>query len=101
MEVETIHDMDIENLNGELKAARVPVSKTDKRKAVDNTNCPDTGASITIAGKSLMKKMGLNNNNLIRDNTKVSAAEGSTIKVWGFIPVKLRVGQCGGSERGQ
>merc|ERR1712082_480991 len=27
----------------------------------------------------------------MRDYTKVSAAEGSTIKIWGFLPVKLHV----------
>ena len=38
-----------------------------------------------------MKKMGLMVNNLLRDNTKVSAAEGSFIRVLGFLPVKLWV----------
>merc|ERR1712082_103161 len=78
---------------------RVPVTKANMRKAVDNTNCPDTGASITIGGKNLMRKLGLNNDNLMRDHTKVSAAEGSTIKVWGFLPVKLRVVDSAGGVR--
>ena len=52
-------------MGNSVKAPREPITKANMRKAVDNTNCPDTGASITIAGKSLMKKMGLNNNNLI------------------------------------
>merc|ERR1712237_275209 len=43
--------------------------------------------------------MGLNNNNLMRDNTKVSAAKGSTIKVWRFMPVKLRVTDSVGGVR--
>ena len=38
-----------------------------------------------------MKKMGLTVDNLLKDKTRVSAAEGTTIKVWGFIPVKLKV----------
>ena len=37
-----------------------------------------------------MKKMVLNNDNLLRDNTRLYAAKGTSIKVWGFIPVKLR-----------
>ena len=38
-----------------------------------------------------MKKMGLMVNNFQKDHTKVSAMEGSAIKVLGFIPLKLRV----------
>merc|ERR1712239_60405 len=89
----------MENVGNVLKVPRVLVTRADMRKAMDNTNCPDTGASITLGGKSLMKKMGLNNDNLMRDNTKVSAAERSTIKVWGFIPVKLRVVDSVGGVR--
>merc|ERR1712082_464187 len=99
MEVETLHDVIVDNSNGQLRAARVPVEKANQRKAVDNTNFPDTGASITIGGKILMKKLGLTNDNLLRDNTKVSAAEGSSIKLWGFIPVKLRVRDGAGGVR--
>ena len=61
------------------------------RKAVDNTNCLDTGASITLVGRSLMKKMNLTPRNLFKDNTRVSAGEGSCIKVLGFLPAKLRI----------
>ena len=46
---------------------------------------------MTISGRNLMKKMGLTVDNLLKDKTRVSAAEGTTIKVWGFIPVKLKV----------
>ena len=61
------------------------------RKAVDSINCPDTGASITLAGRPLMKKMNLTPKNLYKDNTRVSAAKGSLIKVLSLIPVKLRI----------
>ena len=57
---------------------------------VETNNCPDTGASISFTGSSLVKKMGITQDNLVQDNTRVSAAEGSTIKVWGFIPVKFK-----------
>ena len=73
----------------------LPIQKSEcetlKRMAMDNTNCPYTGASITIVCKRLMKKMVLTNVNLHRDNTRVSAMEGSTIKVLGFIPLSLKV----------
>ena len=46
-----------------------------------------------------MKKLGLTNDNLLRDNTKVSAAEGSKIKLWGFIPVTLQVCDGAGGVR--
>ena len=38
-----------------------------------------------------MKKMGLNSSNLLKNNTKVAAAEESTIKVIGFISVNLSI----------
>ena len=38
-----------------------------------------------------MKKMRITQDNLVQDNTSVSAAEGSTIRVWGFLPMKFRV----------
>merc|ERR1712082_145714 len=52
-----------------------------------------------IGGKNLMRKLGLNNDNLMRDHTNVSAAEGSAIKVWGFLPVKLHVVDSAGGVR--
>ena len=78
LEIETLHDI-------ELKIDDYSVRRTREQ----SPNCPDTGVSVTISGKSLMNKMGLTNNNLMRDNTRVSAAEGTSIKVWGFVPVKL------------
>ena len=38
-----------------------------------------------------MKKMGITQDNLVQDNTRVSAAKGTSIKVWGFLPVILQV----------
>merc|ERR1712082_100512 len=99
MEVEMLHNVTVDNNNGQLRAPRVPVEKANMRMAVDNTNCPDTGASITIGGKILMKQLGLTNENLLRDNTKVSEAEGSMIKLWGFITVTLRVRDGAGGVR--
>ena len=86
LEVEMLHEVDM-NFNGN----NIMAAKENRRRAMDSTNCLDTGASITLTGKNLMKKMGLNSNNLLKDNTRVSAAEGSTIKVIGFIPVKLKL----------
>ena len=40
---------------------------------MDNNSCLDVSALTTIAGKNLMKKMGLTVNNLHKDHTKVSA----------------------------
>ena len=99
LEVKTLHDV-IMNFNEDsVRPAREPITKQNKGLAVDSTNCPDTGASVTIADKNLMKKMGLTKDNLLKDNTRISAAEGTSIKVWGFIPVKLRVRDKGGEVR--
>merc|ERR1712082_107582 len=99
MEVETLHDVTVDNTNGQVRAPKVPINKADQRRTVDNTNCPDTGASITIGGKLLMKKLGLTGENLLKDNTTVSAAEGSDIRLLGFIPVTLRVRDEAGGVR--
>ena len=57
LEEETLHDMDI---NGKsVMVAKDPVTSENRRTAMDNTNCPDTGTSITLAGRNLMKKMRL------------------------------------------
>ena len=42
--------MELKVDNNSVKKPRVPITKKDKRVAVDNTNCPDTGASVTISG---------------------------------------------------
>ena len=96
LEIETLHGVEIKTEDGGVKTAKIPITRQDRRRVVETNNCPDTGASITISGRSLMKKMGITQDNLVQDNTRVSAAEGSTIKVWGFLPVKLKVmGQKG------
>ena len=46
-----------------------------------------------------MKKMGLTHNNLHRDKTNMLAAEGTRIKVLGFIPVQLKVKDNAGEEQ--
>ena len=83
--------MEIRNDDRKVRRAKVPILKKDKIKVVENNNCPDTGASISLARRSLMKKMGITQDNLVQDNTSVSAAEGSTISVSGFLPMKFRV----------
>ena len=52
MEIETLHEINMDNTNNNITPARDPITASDKRKATDKTNCPDTGASITIAGRA-------------------------------------------------
>ena len=91
LEIETLHGIKVQDNFGGVKRAKVPIEKKDQIRVVENNNCPDTGASISLAGRSLMKKMGVTQDNLILENTSVSAAEGSTIRVWGFLPMKFKV----------
>ena len=42
-----------------------------------------------------MKKMNLTPRNLFKDTNRVSAAEGSRIKVLGFLPAKFRIQKVG------
>ena len=99
LEVEMLHEVDMNIKGNSVRPAREPIMKENKRLTLDNTNCPETGALVTITGKNLMKKMGLNNDILLRDNTRISATEGTSIKVWGFIPIKLRVKDKEGEVR--
>ena len=58
---------------------------------MDSSNCPDTGATITVTGRHTTKKMGLKGSGLHRDQTRCSTADRSPLKMLGFIPVKIRV----------
>ena len=63
----------------------------NKRFMMDSSNCPDTGATITVTGRHTTKKMGLKGSDLHRDQTRCSTADKSPLKMLGFIPVKIRV----------
>ena len=58
---------------------------------MDSSNCPDTGATITVTGRHTTKKMGLKGSGLHRDQTRCSTADKSPLKMLGFILVKIRV----------
>ena len=77
----TLHGIQLQDSFGSVKMPKVPIVKRNQIRVVEKNNCPDKGASISLAGRSLMKKMGVTQDNLILDNTSVSAAEGSTIRV--------------------
>ena len=81
-----------------LGPAKEPVTAPNKRTMVDTTNCLDTGATIFMSGQHTMQKMGLNVANLHRDQTKCSSADGSPLKILGFIPVIIRVNDSKGCE---
>ena len=89
LEIKTLHGVEIKNDDGGIRRAKVPITKENKRKMVETNNCPDTGASVSISSRNLMRKMGITQDNLIQD--RVAAAEGSTIKAWGFLPVKMKI----------
>ena len=79
LEIETLHGVQLQDSYGGMKMPKVPIVKTNQIRVVENNNCPDTGSTISLAGRSLMKKMGVVQDNLITDNCTVRAAEGTTI----------------------
>ena len=83
--------MDLDWTGNSVVIAKEPITVPNKRFTTDTSNCPDTEATITVTGKHVMKKMGLRVINLHRDQTRCSTADGSPLKMLGFIPVKLRV----------
>ena len=91
LEIETLHSVDLDWTGNSVVIAKKPITAPNKRFTVDTSNCPDTGATITVTGKHVMKRMGLKNINLHRDQTRCSTADGSPLKMLGFIPIKLRV----------
>ena len=68
-----------------------PVTAPSKRTLLDASNWPDTGATILLTGLHQMKKMGLRSANLYKDTTRCSTADGTPLKILGFIPVLVRV----------
>ena len=74
-----------------MRVAKDPIVADNRRVTTDTSNCPDTGATISVTGRHVMKKMGLQKNNLHKDDTHCSTADGSPLKMLGFIPVKLKV----------
>ena len=58
----------------------------------------DSGANIMVSGNHTMKKMGQKLSNLHKHQTRCSTADGSPLKMLGFIPVKIRVKDSEGQK---
>ena len=84
---------------GSVRVAKEPVSAPSKRTMVDTSDCPDTGATIMVLGKHMMKEMGLKMTNLHRNQTRCFTADGSPLKMLGFITVKIRVKDSEGQKQ--
>ena len=53
---------------------------------------PDSGASICLGGPNLLKKLHVNNDNLIRCNKNITAVGGTKLKCKGWVPLKFVTG---------
>ena len=82
--METLHSMDLDWFGNTVKIAKKNITAPNKRHRTDTSNCPDTGATITVAEKHTMKKIGLQISNLHRDQKRCSTADGSPLKMLGF-----------------
>ena len=47
VEVETLHNINMDFNRNSITATKEQINKENKRLAMDNTNCPDTGVLIT------------------------------------------------------
>ena len=68
-----------------------PVDAPNKKTLLDTNNCPDTGATIFLTGIHQMKRMGLCRANLYKDETRCTTADGTWLKILGFILILVRV----------
>ena len=60
-------------------------------KATKSTGIADTGASVTCAGKNIMRRMGLEEKHLIPTTTIIRVASQAKLTVLGMIPVSVQV----------
>ena len=47
LDIETLHDISLNIDENSMRKPKEPITKQDKRLAVDNTNCPNPEASVT------------------------------------------------------
>ena len=62
-----------------------------KLRAVKEVGLADTGASVTCAGPSLLRKLGLQSENLCPTKTVIRVASGTQLTVLGMIPATVQV----------
>ena len=80
--------MDLDWFGNSVKIAKKPVTAPNKRQRTNTLNCPGTGATITLAEKHTMKKIGLQISNLHRVQIICSTADGSPLKMLRFTTCK-------------
>ena len=86
--METLHSMDLDWFGNAIKIAKKNITGPNKRHRTNSSNCHDTGATITVAEKHTMKKIGLQISSLHRDQIICSTADGSSLKMLGFTTCK-------------
>ena len=91
LEIETNHCVDMSHPFDTVQFPKEPVTAPNKRTLLDTNNCPDTGVTIFLTRLHTMKRMGLRSANLYKDQTRCSTADGTPLKILGFIPVLVRV----------
>ena len=91
LEIETNHCVDMATIDDTVQFPKEPVTAPNKRTLLDTNNCPDTGATIFLTGIHQMQRMGLSRANLYKDQTRCTTADGTPLKILGFIPVLVRV----------
>ena len=79
------------------KLSSNPSHIPDKTKYVKAVGVADTGASVLCAGKSIMRRMGVEEKQLCPTNTIIRVANQIRLNVLGMVPVTVQV--VGHSER--
>ena len=95
IKVETLHNIQIQTRG--FRLAKNPVAKSGL--SAESKSIPDTGAEINLAGRSLMRAMGVGPENLHKNNQKCMAVGNHPLEMLGFLPVTISTEDTDGKLR--
>ena len=89
------------NLVDEIPATLTPLSNAPQHQNIPTEMdiFPDSGASICLAGPQHLRKLGIDERNLIQCTKQVTAVGGSKLTCHGYIPVLFEIGQHSTKQR--
>ena len=92
--IQTLHGIEVQTRG--LRLAKSPI--TDSR-ITEHSVLPDTGAQINLAGRPLMRAMGILPQNLHKNNQRCMAVGNHPLDMLGFLPVMVSTLDTDGERR--
>ena len=74
-------------------SAEISLCNSTSSSAVTLPIFPDSGASICLAGPSLLSSLDISNDNLISCHKNITAVGGTKLHCKGWVPLKFTIGQ--------